>query len=510
MPAESNLEHNSELRQKLKFRRQFLISNKIYSPNKYWNTHKLKHGLTLSLHTDLCFFSKEKDGNKITLIGIAVDCQSPFRSYSEITNGLLNNFDDIWSVIKASKPLAGRWILVCQNAENTFIFHDPCGLRQIYFTHRDIFCCASQPTLIKQVAKLPKTSNKSILKLRSSTSFIDRESAWVGRKTLYENCFKLMPNHFLDVKQGDQVRFFPKKAISKSDNTKSLADTASKYLQNILVGLADKFPIEINLSAGFDSRLLLAASNSIFKNVKISTDKLGLWKEYHADIYIPRILAKKFDLDHEVINSNQNPSELFYELLTENISIARTSSVNKTKSIYNALINRDNKHLQINGNAVEIVRIHEQDLKYVYSGSLDKLINFYGYNNSYVHEEITKWFNDVNQIKLEGISIYNLFYWEQRMAHWGALFPAELDIAAETISPFNCRSLLEVCFEAPLDQRKAPDFILFRLIIKNLWPELLSVPINPEPKGWGLVKKRIREALPSNMVDVIQRIRKKL
>src|SRR5699024_10037646 len=116
------------------FRRQFLLGPERYLHNKYWRIQKLKHQLFLSIHKDLSFLSKEKNELRITLIGLAVDCTSPAKKTDAIINNLLGCFTDIYSVINASKPLAGRWILICQDANNSYIFTDPCGLRQVYFS----------------------------------------------------------------------------------------------------------------------------------------------------------------------------------------------------------------------------------------------------------------------------------------------------------------------------------------------------------------------------------------
>ncbi|SHE35060.1 hypothetical protein SAMN05443144_101109 [Fodinibius roseus] len=509
------MDTDQELLTKLKFRRQFLIGPTEYSPNKYWKTEKLYHGLVLSIHTDLNFFSGVRNGCKITLIGIAVDCTSPYKNAPEIISSILESCGDILSVITASKPLAGRWVILFQDKENSFLFTDPCGLRQVYYyTDNEHLWYASQPTLINQVTKLPLTSDESILRFKNSMQFKQKESAWIGDKTAYENCFHLMPNHYLDLNDCCQVRFFPNEPIATSQNENELIPETAQYLQNIILGLDHKFNIRICLTAGFDSRLLLAASVDISDSVIYSTDTLGIMDGYCDDIYIPKRLARKFNLHHEVINSATNPPSWFSRLLAKNVHLARTSPLlRKTKSIYSAISDNGVDYILINGNVTELVRIHERAVNYepfiddeTRRINLNPLLNFYDYNSAYINREIEKWVKTFDISAIDGITVFDMFYWEQRMSKWGALFPAELDIAKESISPFNCRLLLETCFKVPREQRIAPEIPFFRGVIKQLWPEILSEPINPGPRGWGLLKQNIRRRLPAGMVKVIQKM----
>lgn len=95
----NTMTENTEFLQRLKFRRQFLIGPEKHVLNKYWEIEKLNHGLVLSIHKDLDYFSKEKNGSRITLIGIAVDCTKPYKKVSKIISDLLDHFDNIDKVI---------------------------------------------------------------------------------------------------------------------------------------------------------------------------------------------------------------------------------------------------------------------------------------------------------------------------------------------------------------------------------------------------------------------------
>jgi hypothetical protein len=76
---------------------------------------------------------------------------------------------------------------------------------------------------------------------------------------------------------------------------------------------------------------------------------------------------------------------------------------------------------------------------------------------------------------MQGYHYTDLFYWEHRLGTWlsGLLRGARAD--HQTFSLYNCRTVLETLIARPLDERNAAN-VMFALI-RELWPELLSVPI---------------------------------
>jgi hypothetical protein len=59
----------------------------------------------------------------------------------------------------------------------------------------------------------------------------------------------------------------------------------------------------------------------------------------------------------------------------------------------------------------------------------------------------------------------------------------EFDIAwKDILVPNNCRRLLADMLSVRERDRKIPNDILYRKLIAELWPQALSVPINPHKK----------------------------
>jgi len=502
--------------EKLLFRRQFLIGPTTFQPNKYWDSIKLNHDLYVSIHEDLDFIRKTEGDNTVILIGISIDCTDSSKSQEQILDTLFTSFKNIQSIIEASKPLAGRWAIICQNSTDTLIFNDPVGVRQVFYyldSDKKSMWCASQPTLIKQVTTLSESADQALIDFKNSRDYIKRESAWIGNKTIYEDCYHLMPNHYLSFKQAGQIRFFPEHIISRNNDVNKLANETAEYLENIIKCAFNRYNIKIAVTSGFDSRILLAATRDIADKADYYVEDLGYLRNYDGDIWVPKLLAKRLNLNFRVVPTSQaTPETWFKEILENNVSRARVSPmIPKINSIYCKLTRNENR-LAITGNITELVRIgmsgknfEDKVTDHAGNANLDDIVEFSGYNHAFVYNEIEEWVKSVDISLIEEANIFDLFFWEQRGGNWGGLYPSEQDIAIDGISPFNCRLILETCLQVPREQRITPDYHFFKLVINKLWPEVLTVPINPGPRGYGFFKQKMREKLPDPVVNTLRK-----
>ena len=88
---------------------------------------------------------------------------------------------------------------------------------------------------------------------------------------------------------------------------------------------------------------------------------------------------------------------------------------------------------------------------------------------------------------------YDLFYWEQRMGSWLALWVQEMDVSHDNFVVYNNRTLLKKMLSVDIRHRRTDE--LFYRVIESLWLDCLSVPINPhEPEPSKLVQTCKRTA----------------
>ena len=497
---------NKDTFQRLIFRNQFLIGPKPFEPNQYWSCNQLLHGLHLSIHRDLPFTSESQNGVAATLIGIAIDPLHPQHTESDILKGLLTKASDIKTLIDSSTTLVGRWVVVFQSQNGTYLFTDPCGFRQVfYYSDGRQFWFGSQPEIIKADHPLDITSDEALLNFLMSPERARNESQWVSTKTIYENCFHLLPNHYLDAGRFEQIRFYPSKPITQKEPSE-IIESAGAILRNTISAITGRYDVLMALSGGLDSRVLLAASRDVSDRITYFVDRKGDLPEDHPDIWVSKSIAEKLNINHIVMNSSDDLPGWFVSLLSHNVTGARV--LPKTRSIYDHFVT-DEKRIKINGNASEICRnpfnkYYKLDLKDIGAEDITRLFGFKSLPEFAVRE-IDAWRKGLDCDPIEGFNILELLHWEQKNGNWGALFPAEQDIAAEQLSPFNCRLLIETMSSVPRRLRAAPDYPIYLDLIRSMWPEALSVPINPAPKGdfIGAVKRIVKPYLPSPIYQVL-------
>ncbi|WP_053991858.1 hypothetical protein [Mangrovimonas sp. TPBH4] len=484
-------------KEKLQFRRQFLIGKTPFQPNQYWNNHKLTNNHYLSHHIDLPFYTKSVNDITISILGIILNPLSPTDDEKIILESLLNNATDLKSLFNSTLHLSGRWIIIFQNHKDTFLFTDPCGFRQIfYLKDKTDFACGSQPEIIKACNLFDIKIDPLLNAITKNKDYINTEGMWVGSKTIYSNVYHLMPNHFLDLKNQSQSRFTfqPRRQVSEEEIIKNV----STLLQGTIAAITYRYNAKLALTAGWDSRVLLAASKKEVSKLAYFTDRKGVISIEHADVWVPRLLTKKLHLKYKVINSHKKIPSSIIDLLSQNITDSRI--LPKTRMIYYNLIKNDFR-VNINGNGSEICRNYFDKYSTLSESELTPkvLIGLLGYKNTnpFFENEINIWLQNLPSLEKENFGILNLLYWEHKLGNWGAKYPSEQDISNEEISPFNCRLIIELLLSCKPNSRIAPNYLIYKKLINHMWPETLNVPINPgtKPNVASQLKRKIKLTL---------------
>lgn len=493
--------------QNLFFRRGYFLGPLEFKPTEYWQSHGLNNGLQLSYHSDLHITLKKSNDLCVVLVGIAVDALSPHENSEEIIDALFQNSKDIESVIAKTYSYAGRWLIIFQDHYETYMFSDPCGFRQVFYINTcDGVLCASQPEIINAVYPMQWRTDQDMLDFLYDRHHTIGESVWIGNQTIYQGCCHLLPNHYLKVKQASEVRFYPANKLPTL-NTSSIIESSVTTLENIILGITKQYNVMQAITAGWDSRILLAASKECSSSIEYYMDRMGILPNVHKDVVIPKILAKKLDINFRVDNSKSNPPGWFISILSKNVTAARV--LPKTRPIFNNLISGETR-INLNGNGSEICRSWfdqyclDQNYK-IDNNLLPGIMGFY--NSPYVIKIINEWKEDLYSKGGQDRNVLDMLYWEQRLGNWGALYAAERDIAIEEFSPFNCRLYIDTLLSSDRSLRRAPKYELFFQMINTMWPETLFVPINPLSKRPGPVKwkSKLRPYIPKMIKNPFRR-----
>jgi hypothetical protein len=137
------------------------------------------------------------------------------------------------------------------------------------------------------------------------------------------------------------------------------------------------------------------------------------------------------------------------------------------------------KKVGVTGNVSEIARrYYPQPDTPGQAVTAEHLMKVTGMNHPFADMYFSEWLKELGDTK--GYDILDLFYWEQRTGSWFASNCLEFDLAWRDIFiPFNSRSLLMDMLSVGEQDRRAPDYHLYQQLMLTLWPEVLSLPINP-------------------------------
>lgn len=478
----------------LEFRRQFFLGHEGIHADRGWKSHRLRDSI-LSWHPDLEVHIFETQERRLALLGFWVDPWHVDLDSGQILRRLARDTNTFDEVLAGTWPLAGRWALLYEDERTTRIFHDPCGLRQVHYAHvGGQIVCASQPALIRTLHTLLPVRDAAWQRLVTSPAFPRHESALFSDQTGYENCRRLLPNHALDLVTGEVTRYFPSGTLTP-EAAEKVAEKAKVMLEGAIVGMVERgADLMLAVTAGWDSRVLLASSRPVRERIHYYVNRKQL-STRHPDIRIPSRLTRHLGLEFRVNETDIDLPDGFKESFRASVTGARI--LPKTHSIYFHFLHNPGR-VNINGNGSEICRGYYRKAAARYRGTRwtgSDLASIAGYpGDDFTTQELSKWLEGLGTVADGTIDVLDLLYWELRMGHWGAQYPAEQDIAIEEFSPFNNRALLTMLLSVPESERSAPDFRLYQRIIGLAWPECLAEPINPRP-----LSKRIRSAIRSTL-----------
>jgi hypothetical protein len=307
------------------------------------------------------------------------------------------------------------------------------------------------------------------------------ESLWPAASSPFRGISRLLPNHYLDLGNGSCQRFWPERRLSKITLEEG-AERVAGLLTGLLRAAANRFDLAIAVTAGIDSRVVLAACSEIKDKVSFVTVRQWHMPDDDPDVTIPQTLLQCLGIQHEVIYS-QGP-------MTPEFNLLFKSNVFQAHEHYGPDAEAILKHFQrskvaVTGSGGEVSRCPSReelpffDRKRLAPDYLSRIE--IGARNEFAMKHFSKWLNDVSPN--HGVNKLDLLEWEQGCGSWLAATQQEFDIAwKEIFTPFNCRDLAIAMLSVPVKYRKGPNFTLFRSLIQKLWKEVLDTPINPHKK----------------------------
>jgi len=499
--TESSIKHPPGL-DGLLFRRQFVLTSDPAFLLEDGQQLCIGPGYHLSAHPDLELTHVGDEAASLTILGFALDPEHPQDGNAEILHRLVASADLHAAAIRAACKLGGRWVLIVHHNEQTVVLHDACAQRQVFFTASDYdgpFMCASEPAVMAE--KLGLEMNPEAVDFIRSLKVDDFEIYWMpGDTTLYAEITALLPNHLLSLHDRKPSRYWPQARPPEVDQETALHQSIG-MLGGIMESAAHRFPLSIPMTAGWDSRLVLALNRSRASTLHTFTICYPGDTAKSRDIAVPQRLLEKLGMTHHLVPYPQTVDPEFKKLVRRNNASANAAYSADIQALHEC---HPQDHVCVTGDVAEIVKRYYHGRR-THSGTvtaeeLAKLSRFG--THPFARKALSRWLEDAARQPLD---VLDLFCWEQMAGRWQGKVRSEFDIVQESFAPLNCRALLELILGVDPRKRRTPRFEFFRLMIQRLWPETLMEPINPPEKSFP---RRVVSGIKRRVLARMNRLKK--
>lgn len=500
-------------KKRLLYRRQFLLTRTSVPELDCWNKFCLKNGTYLYAHPDLNVNLCDDSRRIIILLGYLFDHRAVHKGNSEILEDIIASSIDFATFRQVIKNYTGQYAFIYLSGNEFYIIQDALALREVYYCwppNRVI--CGSQPTIMKKFSDPPLTETTDQLKMRFYRIEMKKVRGgrlWVGPETIYDGLFHLYSNHYLDLNNLQQIRFWPDRKLKRLE-LDEVVSLACNYLQNILKAAVFRYPLMMAVTAGNDTRTLLAASREFSDRIYYFINRIPGLTDNHPDIYVPSRMFKKIGLPFHIHEIDGPVDPDFREIFLENTFLASEKSL---PVIYNVYYKHHSHRMNVLG-VGEIGRS--------FFGRRPRNLDGYflarslKYKDSpYAVNMCQKWLDETLPYAKEySVDIMTLLLWEQLLGNWGVVGNSESDIAIDEFDPFDSHYVYELLLSIDPRYSKYSDSLLFREMIKRMWSELLEFPINPPYRNYDrvrsfLIKHNLFSTL-RNLVYSIDRFRYRL
>lgn len=420
---------------------------------------------------------------QVALIGNILDPMNPEFTPKQIAENLSNTQKE--RIHLTIDSLTGRFLVILKGQNQFFVRGDAFHYRQIYYGwQKNNPVITSSVKLFLDLFHLENEMDEEVKNMMQHPLYQKTEHSWFGDHSEDKRLKKLLPNHLLHLDSNEVSRIPVSASFFKSED--EILTYAASVLKGTYRALVQHFTLYQPLTCGLDTRLLLAASRDVKDEINYYIFDRSDGKS--EDVQIAIKLSKRFDLRFSVIQP-EPLHDHFMDIYKKNHNHPRIlpKTVNiqyhfYTKYPYNAL--------NISGNGAGIYKVPFGFFKNKITTNHILAFSGYFHRVPFITEQIEQWYSDASEYsKSTGINILDLFYWEQRMGNWGAVYPFEQDMAIEEFSPYNNRRFLLAMLQISPFLRKSPNYHAVRSLMMKLWTEVLSEPVNP---GSDIIWKYIK------------------
>ena len=394
--------------------------------------------------------------------------------------------------------LGGRFLMIIAAEDHPAIYPDAVG------SYSSVYCpslriAASTPALIPYGAAT--TDRYELIEQLGIP--------WTGGTfpfgmTSRHGIERLLPNHHLDLRTWTMVRHGPRRRYERGElSVEETADRVAAIVRRQIDAIMDHIPCYLPLTAGNDSRLLLACVRHRRHELALYTaDIPGAGGA--NDVATATTIADRFGLQHQRLPlTRPADDDVDLWLYRTGCSVGERPGLNATTSFRTLDRSRARLNGQIGDFARNVYRLpadHEDTrltaerlaLQSASQHSVDYRTSIrsgkvrFGLSPE-VLGYVERWIESVDEP--DALRVLDLAYVEKVIAAWAGVWAyAEYFGPGFTIFPMCHSDVTALIMGLPDDVRREGTFN--RTLIARHWPELLDVPVNTPTTSTTLRHKR--------------------
>lgn len=473
-------------------RRQFVIGSRPYSGKiGNWTSIKINNKMYLSYERSLPLIEDyDSNGTAFYIMGIAVQTHPEKKEPKDEVKYGHERIEEIYS------SWAGRWVFFT----STELHMDFSGLLGCYYAFID-----GELWVSSSVRILSDLIGRNYEQDPLSNSRMNWYPPPVSANPLVK---ALLPSQIINLQEGKikARQLFPSSKMQYSES-----EALDILEHSLLIGMkavATKYNVWIPLSAGYDSRLLLAAAARSGIHTKTYTNrKTNRWPWFsrkfpstslvsHADMSLPPLIARACGFEHQWIPEKEVEWEKLWEFDSHT-----AKGILENDRVYYA---RGQWDWPQDNDAILLGQVMEIGTCFFHSlfktpgvlPQIDEVVDFYNLKHHRHQEkgilEYIDWVNEYLKLFPEDIDWRDRFYLEQRLRGWLSPLQQGLDLVlGERIHLYNSQMFICALLCLPEKKRRRKNFV--KELIDRMAPELNNIPYNPpDPFCYGLKKKIIK------------------
>lgn len=285
---------------------------------------------------------------------------------------------------------------------------------------------------------------------------------------------RVVPNHYLDLSTWRLVRRWPTSDVAATGDIAEAHTYVAAQVSKSIAALADAYPLQSPLTAGRDSRLVLACARPKTERMTFFTVELPGEITGWRDVHVAKTIARRFGLQFEVLHHRRaRSSDLRAWLERTGGEAGEVRGVRGLRAFRQTA--RDRVLLDAWG--ADIVRpIYWKGVKTDHQVTASDILN--RCEVPHLPEFVSRasrWLESLPTTN--AITILDLLFAEQRGGCWaGVIRYAFEGRALGELPPFSHQGIVRRLMSLPVDYRRQGNF--GPDVIANTWPDLGEIPYN--------------------------------